>query len=144
MAPTATTLYVHRNRWDGERNDLSTGFTIWTAHRPLRGEVMWEGQNLGWGVHFAATRNESPELADHDEHNRCMDAREVRLLDNMASITLAGEMAKRANRGAYGIGAYTAAYPGAEGAKMFVETYDLPWDDYDTTADAFLAALAAS
>jgi hypothetical protein len=147
MAPTVPLLYVHRNRWDGERNDLTDpDFAIWSAHRPLRGDTAWEGSNIGWGCHFAAAARDDVRFDYFQEANRKDDAREVRLIDNQISIVLAGLRCSAAGRQEYGLEAYVRAYAdegGArEGAKLFVHTYELPWDDEDTSADALLATLA--
>lgn len=140
-----TKVYAHRLQW-AESFAPTSERKVWNAHRPLYGSTAWEGRSR-WGTHYSVGKLDDPQFATWERLNAELDAREVVLLDNMEAITLAGELAKRANRGAYGLGAYTAAYPGdggREGAQMFVETYDLPWHGADVTADAFLAALAAS
>lgn len=136
-------IYVHRNSW-AEPLPTSNDTATWNAHRPLQGGIAWEGRSR-WGTHYATGQVSHPDFARWCANNAAMDAREIVLLDNQSSITLASQRCKAQGREEYGLGAYVAAYPGgggAEGARMFVETYDLPWDDEDTTAAPLLLALA--
>lgn len=135
-------VYAHRLQW-AESFAPTPERKVWNAHRPLYGSTAWEGRSR-WGTHYSVGRMDDPQFATWERLNAGLDAREVVLLDNMEAITLAGELARKANRGDYGVGAYVAAYPGHEGAQMFVETYDLPWHSADVTADAFLAALVTA
>jgi hypothetical protein len=135
-------VYVHRNSW-AEPFNPSRDTVTWNAHRPLLGDKTWEGKSR-WGTHYATSQVDHPDFARWAANNVAMDAREVVTLTNMDSVVLAGRLAVDAGRGDYGLAAYVNAYPGAEGAKMFVETYDLPWDDADTTAEPLLAALATA
>lgn len=132
-------LYVHRDRWTGRT--FTEGHIIHSAHRPLLGHTTWEGENVGWGTHFAALTDSGkwPE-SEWMENNARMDAREVELINNAQALVLAGRRCYTEGSGRYGLDVYVAEL-GAEGAKEFARRWEMPWSDADHSADALVARL---
>jgi hypothetical protein len=135
-----TKLYVHRDRWDSiSPEGIVPGVTIWCAHRPLRGELTWEQSNMGWGVHFAAHRQDREGYAAAEEANARDDAREVEVVTNLRVLELAQERNAAAGS-SYGLDVYIGQL-GPEGAREFAARWEFPWSDTDVTADALIASL---
>lgn len=141
---TTTHIFVHESAWQEQvkpgPDQADDVWVVWNAHRPLRGDLTWEGQGR-YGVHYAAVNRSRAEVADYRrtlQYNHSMDARLVTLVNNRQAIALAETAAEAQGQGRYGLEAYLGAYPGDEGARMFVERWDLPWVDGDTSADELL------
>jgi len=133
-------LYVHRDRWAPSRT-WAPGHVIHCAHRPLLGHTVWEGWSVGWGTHFAALTDSGkwPEQA-WMENNAAMDAREVELITNFRALELAMER-NAAVSSSYGLDVYVGEL-GREGAKEFVQRWELPWSDTDLTGDVIIARMS--